>query len=256
MTGFTYAVGDIHGRFDLLLKAIEAIEAHGQGRHDRVVLLGDYIDRGPDSRGVVEFLIANAKRLRLVCLKGNHEAMLVEAARSGDAKLQAHWLQYGGLETMKSYGWTWRRTPDFSTIPREHIDWMADRPIMTRDQDRIFVHAGLEPDKALHHQEEAICLWIRDKFLEADLDKVGLHVVHGHTPEWSGKIEAAEPELLEHRTNLDTGAYYTGVLVVGVFAEDSPGGPMEVLRIESECGEEAIVARRWRRPRVSLGIEA
>jgi serine/threonine protein phosphatase 1 len=247
MTRLTYAVGDIHGRLDLLMRAIEAVEAHGKGHHFRIVMLGDYIDRGPDSRGVIEFLIANATRLKMVCLKGNHEAMMVEAIKSADAKLQAHWLRYGGLETMKSYGWTWRRTPDFSIVPREHLEWMAARPVTTRDRERIFVHAGLEPEKELHRQDEAACLWIREKFLEANLDKVGLHVVHGHTPEWSRKTRPAEPELLAHRTNLDTGAYYTGVLAVGVFADGAPGGPVELLRITGDAHGQESVARRWRR---------
>ena len=86
MTGFTYAIGDIHGRLDLLRLAIRAILADGKGEHHRIVTLGDYVDRGPDSRGVVDFLMANGERLRIVSLKGNHEAMMVDApgrCRSG-----------------------------------------------------------------------------------------------------------------------------------------------------------------------------
>jgi len=247
MTRLTYAVGDIHGRLDLLVKAINAIEAHGAGHQIRIIMLGDYVDRGPDSRGVVEYLIASARRLEMICLKGNHEAMMADAIGSGDPKSLSMWIQYGGLETMKSYGWTWRRTPDFSIIPREHLEWMAGLPVSARDGDRVFVHAGLDPDKALDRQDEAVCLWIRDRFLEASLEKVGAHVVHGHTPEWSEKTEAAAPELLAHRTNLDTGAYFTGVLAIGVFAEESPGGPVEVLTVRGDAESQENVAPRWRR---------
>jgi serine/threonine protein phosphatase 1 len=256
MTRLTYAVGDIHGRLDLLLKAIEAIEGRGDGSDARIVMLGDYVDRGPHSRQVVEYLIANAERLGMVCLKGNHEAMMVSAIRGADLGSISHWMRYGGEETMKSYGWAGRHAPNFALVPREHLDWMASLPVMMCDRHRVFVHAGLDPDKNLQRQDEAVCLWIRDRFLNADLERVGLHVVHGHTPEWSLKTRASEPELLARRTNLDTGAYYTGVLTVGVFADESPGGPVDVLTIRSDPKGQEAVSPRWRVSDVPPDVKA
>ena len=102
---------------------------------------------------------------------------------------------------------------------------------MLCDDRRVFVHAGLHPDRALHEQDEKTCLWIRDRFLDAAQGQHGLHVVHGHTPEWKRKTDAARTERLAHRTNLDTGAYYTDRLSIGVFADDTAGGPVKVLQV-------------------------
>jgi serine/threonine protein phosphatase 1 len=107
---------------------------------------------------------------------------------------------------------------------------------MLRDGQRVFVHAGLHPDRTLDEQDEDVCLWIRDRFLDADQSLHGLHVVHGHTPQWRGKTEAVKIERLAHRTNLDTGAYYTNRLTVGVFADDKPGGPVKVFQVKSDAG--------------------
>ena len=93
------------------------------------------------------------------------------------------------------------------------------------------MHAGLEPGVPLGLQDEATLLWIRGPFLRAPAEAFEAHVVHGHTPLWDEKPEAAEPELLAHRTNLDTGAYFTGVLTVGVFDPAAPGGPIELLPV-------------------------
>ena len=231
MTGFTYAIGDIHGRLDLLRLAIRAILADGKGEHHRIVTLGDYVDRGPDSRGVVDFLMAKGERLRIVSLKGNHEAMMVDAIRSGSTGALSHWLFHGGEATLRSYGWTGRRGPEASLVPPDHLDWLDTRPLMLCDDRRVFVHAGLHPDRALHEQDEKTCLWIRDRFLDAAQGQHGLHVVHGHTPEWKRKTDAARTERLAHRTNLDTGAYYTDRLSIGVFADDTAGGPVKVLQV-------------------------
>ena len=225
--GLVYAVGDIHGRLDLLLRALEQIEAHAAGRPATLVLLGDYVDRGPESRGVVERLMDLQQRPgRVVCLKGNHEDLMVRGL-TGGAVSAGHWLDNGGLEALRSYG---AAGPDeFRLVPEAHLDWMEDLPLMARDRHRLYVHAGVAPGRAPERQSERTCLWIRERFLEAPAEALPAHVVHGHTPEWAGKPRAADPELLPHRTNLDTGAWHTGVLGVAVFDAARPGGPLELL---------------------------
>ncbi len=193
-------------------------------------MLGDYVDRGADSRGVVEALMA-ADPAKVVCLKGNHEAMMVEAVRSGDLKIIARWFSAGGDATMASYGCEGWQFPNMRKVPKTHVDWLAARPLIAQEQHRIYVHAGLLPGRPVEDQREDVCLWIRERFLDAPPEEFDTHVVHGHTPEWLGKPDAAQAELLSHRTNLDTGAYFTGVLTVGVFEQDARGGPRETLSI-------------------------
>ncbi len=227
---FTYAVGDLHGRLDLLKSAVEAIAEHAKKTEFRVVFLGDYVDRGPDSRRVIELLMGLQRIWPVICLKGNHEDLMLKAVvERADGALQL-WLENGGAETLRSYG-LGADSESTDRIPSPHIRWLSSLPLTTADPYRIFVHAGLMPRTASHRQKEQTCLWIRKRFLEGQPGDFEAHVVHGHTPLWDGKPDPAMPELLEHRTNLDTGAFATGVLSVGVFDADWPGGPVEVLRI-------------------------
>jgi serine/threonine protein phosphatase 1 len=226
----TYAVGDVHGRLDLLRAAVDAIAKHVGERPFRVVFLGDYVDRGPDSRGVVDFLIDLQRRWPVICLKGNHEALMIQAVKDPGGRRLERWLEYGGEQTLQSYGL--KGGADLAAgVPAEHIRWMSGLPRTTGDGHRIYVHAGLMPGTPAHRQKDETCLWIRERFLQARPGDFEAHVVHGHTPVWEGKPDPAEPELLEHRTNLDTGAFATGVLSVAVFDAATPGGPLEVLKI-------------------------
>ena len=229
--GLTYAIGDVHGRLDLLHAALDAIARHGRGRPTRLVFLGDYVDRGPDSRGVVNLLMHLQRQANAICLKGNHEQLMVQAVTVAERGLMERWLEFGGDATLKSYGLRPGEPPG-EAIPRAHIGWMSGLPLTTADPHRIFVHAGLAPRTAVHRQKEQSCLWIREAFLRARPRDFEAHVVHGHTPIWEGKTEAAEPELLDHRTNLDTGAFATGTLHVGVFDSEVPGGPVELLKVQ------------------------
>jgi serine/threonine protein phosphatase 1 len=226
----TYAVGDIHGRLDLLRSAIDAISSHVGDSAFRVVFLGDYVDRGPDSRGVIELLIDLQRRWPVTCLKGNHEELMIEALTLPGERRLERWLEYGGDQTLKSYGLA--VDGDLAAgVPVEHLRWMAGLPRTTGDGHRIYVHAGLMPGTPAHRQKDETCLWIRERFLQARPGDFEAHVVHGHTPVWEGKPEPAEPELLEHRTNIDTGAFATGVLTVAVFDASLPGGPIEVIKV-------------------------
>jgi len=226
LRGLIYAVGDIHGRLDLLLQALRRIKDHAAGRPSQIVTLGDYVDRGPDSRGVVEHLIEAQQAGGVICLKGNHEQMMVEAVRERGAAL-SRWLDNGGLPALSSYGAA--HPGDVDLVPQKHIDWMASLPVLARDGRRVYVHAGVAPGRPLERQREHTCLWIREAFLQAAAGDLPGHVVHGHTPVWANKQEPSAPELLPHRTNLDTGAFFTDVLAVGVFDSEAPGGPLEIL---------------------------
>ena len=226
--GLVYAFGDVHGRLDLLLRALEKIEAHAAGRSAHLVFLGDYVDRGPDSRGVVEHLMQlQQSREGVICLKGNHEDLMVSAVRRRGFAV-GRWFDAGGRQALRSYGAT--GPSDLGLVPEEHLHWMEALPLMARDRHRLYVHAGLYPGRAPERQQQKACLWIRERFLEAAAETLPAHVVHGHTPEWTGKPVASDPELLPHRTNLDTGAYYTDVLTVAVFDSARAGGPLELLQ--------------------------
>jgi serine/threonine protein phosphatase 1 len=249
--GWIYAVGDIHGRFDLLSRAVFAIARHAGERPRRMIFLGDYVDRGPASRPVVDRLMALEEAGEATCIKGNHEEMMVRALSEGGQSWW-HWLANGGAETLASYGAA-SREEAAETVPARHLAWMSGLPLTTADEHRIYVHAGLDPRPGQIFAEES-CLWIRERFLRAPASALPAHVVHGHTPYWAGKPDPAQPERLGHRTNLDTGAFATGILSVGVFDPDQSGGPVEILRIEGdpEPGRERAEAD-LRTPQVRTG---
>ena len=228
-----YAVGDVHGSYDLVRRAIEKVAAHARGRSYDLIFLGDYIDRGPDSCKTVSLLSSLSSRLSIVCLKGNHEQMLEDFERTRGEEDFLFWFDNGGEETLRSYGVTSLDDNPLIAIPLPHRSWLYGRPIYLESVAHIFVHAGIVPKRLLIDQKRSDLLWIRRRFLEAQPSAFAerRHVVHGHTPIWAGKPEPAVPELLPHRTNLDTGAYDTGVLTVGVFVTGQWGGPVDLLSI-------------------------
>lgn len=235
-----YAVGDIHGRLDLydaMIAAIEGEIAAAPQLEHRVILLGDLVDRGPDSAGVVtrtrEWQAARNVRV----LAGNHEEMFLAAFDKPEAL--RHFLKHGGRETLLSYGLSTRQ---LAMLPLEEIferlprlvsqatrDYIAGFELMIRAGDYVFVHAGIDPARALDEQKRTDLLWIRERFLshEGPLEKV---VVHGHT-------------IFDHvmdcgnRIGIDTGAFRSGVLTALVLEGDQrrilqaraiQGGPVEV----------------------------
>lgn len=202
----------MHGRWDLLEIALAEIEEEAPGT---VVFLGDYIDRGPDSRLVVECLIDGPRQgWRWICLKGNHEDMM--ARTFTEALDPQSWLANGGDTTVVSYG---------GDIPIAHIIWAQSLPLLHRDIHRVYVHAGVDPNLSLDEQDEKTLLWSRYP-KDYGEGHSGFHVVHGHTPYEDG------PLCLSGRTDLDTLAWATGRLVVGVFDDNVPGGPVELITIE------------------------
>jgi serine/threonine protein phosphatase 1 len=241
MTDLIFAIGDIHGRLDLTTAALEAVHARAKDAESfRVIFLGDYIDRGPESRGVVELMMRLSKDHRYVCLKGNHEAMMVQCLTGGTTDDFARWMDNGGRQTLDSYGAAdWDAA--LAAVPVPHIRWMSGLPLTSGDGHRIYVHAGLAPATPFERQTEGTCLWIRERFLRAPAHQFEAHVVHGHTPHWGGKPDSAEPELRPHRTNLDLAAYATDRLCIGVFDAAVGGGPTEVIMIEKLAGEPARI---------------
>jgi serine/threonine protein phosphatase 1 len=211
----TYAIGDVHGCLDKLQRILVRCRDHGGDRPRRLVFVGDYVDRGPDSRGVIETLLAlQQQEAEMVCLRGNHEAMMLEAFATGDEDL---WLLNGGGSTLGSYGI--RQALD---LPGEHMDWVTRLPLSFDDGWRLFVHAGLNPHAPLDRQTEEDVLWIREPFLSSRRD-FGRLVVHGHTP-----LRTGVPDLRANRLNLDTAAVFGGPLTAAVF-EDGQREPVAFL---------------------------
>lgn len=211
-----YAVGDVHGRIDLLEGVLSRIDAdRASAPPDRIVeiFIGDYVDRGPSSRAVLDRLAQRVQTHGTVLLRGNHEALLL--AFLSDPTILAEWQRLGGLQTLLSYG----LKPPISastaqqielaaefrrTIPDAHKKLLRNMPRSFVCGDFLFVHAGLRPGVPIAEQKEQDLLWIREDFL---LSKAhfGKFVVHGHTP-------VVEPDLHSNRINIDTGAYATGRL--------------------------------------------
>jgi serine/threonine protein phosphatase 1 len=219
-----YVIGDIHGRSDLLDRLIAEIvrdlDAHPVASA-LTVTLGDYVDRGSDSRGVLDRLARNPFPTALVSLKGNHESLMT--AFLEDPAVAGHWRRLGGLETLHSYGvpvaalmmgrdYAQAATGLRAAVPPSHLAFLGSlRTSMTVG--RYFLcHAGVRPGVPLERQAEQDLLWIRDEFLSSRAT-FGKIVVHGHTP-------AESPEVLPNRINVDTGAFMTGRLTCAVLEEE------------------------------------
>jgi serine/threonine protein phosphatase 1 len=218
--GRVYVVGDIHGRSDLLDRMIAEIsrdlEADPIG-DGLTVTLGDYIDRGPDSRGVLDRLARNPFPTDFVGLKGNHEALFETFLR--DPSIGGDWRRLGGLETLHSYGVSvgsimlgrnYEQAAEAlrAAVPPAHREFLASLKLSLTLGRYFLCHAGVRPGVPLERQSEEHLLWIRDQFLmsKADFGKI---VVHGHSP-------SEKPEVLPNRINVDTGAYMTGRLTCAV----------------------------------------
>jgi serine/threonine protein phosphatase 1 len=214
----TYVIPDIHGRADLLRDGLAAIAAHARGRTGTIVALGDYVDKGPDSKAVMALLLGEpAPGWPFVALKGNHDAMMVEALRQ-PSKMSS-WLEKGGDAVIASYG------GDASRVPKADIEWLDRLPLLHTDRYRIYVHAGFDSDVPLDQQAERTLLWKR--YPEGSTAGFGgRYVVHGHDSFPDG------PKIFEGRANLDTRAWRTGRLVIGLFDDDTPGGPVDFIEVQ------------------------
>ena len=211
----TYVIPDIHGRDDLLGEALAGIAAHSHGETGIIVTIGDYVDKGPQSKQVIDRLLCGvAEGWRLVALKGNHDVMMVEALR--DPSNMASWIGKGGDAALASYG------GHPAAVPAAHVAWLDGLSPLYLDAHRLYVHAGVDPDIPLERQSEATLFCKRyPKGFSAGYGE--RHVVHGHDNDPDG------PLLFEGRTNLDTAAWWTGRLTVGVFDDDRLGGPVDFI---------------------------
>lgn len=220
-----YAIGDIHGRLDLLDPLLAQIDEDRSARPVAkaiFVFLGDYIDRGPSSRATIDRLIAHGATNECIFLKGNHEQIAIKCL--SDRSLFDHWMRLGGVDTLISYGVSPKPSPDemqvvrlqaafHDALPQAHFRFFRDLQPSFSCGDFFFVHAGVRPSVELSRQKESDLLWIRDEFLSSN-ENFGKIVVHGHTP-------AREVEVASNRINIDTGAFATGRLTCLVVDEAS-----------------------------------
>jgi len=211
-----YAVGDVHGRADLLRELLRNIEldvAINPIQRPVVIFLGDYIDRGPASREVIELLIEIEKALEVIFLRGNHEAFALDFLK--DPQVLDSWRNYGALETLLSYGLTPSIHPTSketvelarafaAALPESHHRFFSKLKTSFSCGDFFFVHAGIRPGIPFNEQREEDLLWIRREFLDSEVD-FGKVVVHGHEP-------VDHPDIRFNRINIDTGAFATGRL--------------------------------------------
>jgi serine/threonine protein phosphatase 1 len=210
-----YAIGDIHGRADLLIETIARIDEDLQRRpveHAIEVYLGDYVDRGPDSKAVIDMLAVRLVKQRAVCLRGNHEALMEDFLR--DPETLGPWLRVGGMQTLASYGVHPRSRRSeteldlyhrfWRALPRTHELFLQCLRYAFCCGDFLFVHAGIRPRIPIAQQDINDLLWIRHEFLDS-AQHHGKLIVHGHTP-------VPHPDIRHNRINIDTGAWRTGTL--------------------------------------------
>jgi serine/threonine protein phosphatase 1 len=212
-----YAIGDVHGRFDLLVGMLKRIKADSETRtaaDTHVVLLGDLIDRGPQSAQVLEFLRVYRNNFATFhFIAGNHEEAMLATLGGFDLSRQNSWLDFGGRDTLVSYGVDLALLNDEDTdvaalmrdnIPRTHIDFLESFEESILFGDYLFVHAGIRPGVAIERQRGTDLRWIRHDFLDDESDH-GVIVVHGHTI-------TRTPDIRKNRIGIDTGAYMSGML--------------------------------------------
>lgn len=213
MPAAIYAIGDIHGCHRLLtaLEAKIVEDAAAIPGEKWLVCLGDYIDRGPASAMVLDHLIAPPPPgFRRICLAGNHEQIAYEFIRDG--QYGNGWLKFGGRETLASYGLldpsgqaAQLEQQLASHIPKEHVEFLGNLPVMLSVPGLIFVHAGIDPSLPLQEQDDQILLWSRPSDFAWPEGDIGLRIIHGHTP-------VLGPDLSQSRINIDLGAYASGKL--------------------------------------------
>lgn len=228
--GLTFAIGDLHGRYDLLEKAIIKAEAIAGTKPATFVVCGDFIDRGPDSRKIIERLMKGPdySNWKWVVIKGNHEDMMLQCIR----RLQFNWwVGNGGGATLVSYGYKNGDNWEPGRIPDEHLEWLDKLPIYYFDEHRAFVHAGFNPEKKIEDQDNEYMMWRYDgeeKWQQPNYLMEGRHVVHGHVQHADGPI------LLSNTSNIDTFAWASGKLALAVFDDNKAGGPTEIVMIEGK----------------------
>lgn len=218
-----YAIGDIHGRldlFDAMIDKIEADDAAAGPSETGVILLGDLVDRGPHTAGVISRARQWQQERSVRILSGNHEELFMRSLE--DIEYFRHFIRHGGRETMLSYGLSLQAYNDATLteahallrqiVPAEDVAFLHSFEDMIREDDYLFVHAGIDPSLPLEEQTPAVVRWIREPFLSYDKPH-GFVVVHGHTI-------TDEPQDFSNRIGVDTGAYRSGRLTAVVLEGD------------------------------------
>jgi serine/threonine protein phosphatase 1 len=237
-----YAVGDIHGEFELLEQLMVAVAADARAceiETANVIFVGDYVDRGPDSNKVIARLMGgfpDYEQFTTRCLLGNHEQLFLDFVEKQDAKLMSNWLRYvnGGEETLRSYGLDVKaikiavrkgRPADdlFVDIPVDHLEWLRGLDLSHETDEYFFVHAGILPGVAFDQQHKKDLIWIREAFLD-DRGDHGKIVVHGHTPK-------REAEIKNNRINVDTGACFWGTLTAVALQSSAKAAPPRLIQV-------------------------
>ena len=221
-----FAVGDIHGQAIPLSRLLDRMVEYAQTHPDkqtRYIFLGDYVDRGLQIADAISELIEFNQSFDCVFLRGNHDQMVLDFIEKPD-HVGPTWVDLGGMETLVGYGlklpsdrkdrdWTNIRNDFVNTVPPAHLAFLQDTQIRHEEGDYLFVHAGINPNRALDDQLDKDLLWIRDEFLNHHSPKEKM-IVHGHTP-------TERPVRTPARIGVDTGVYLTGVLTAAVItAED------------------------------------
>lgn len=220
-----YAVGDIHGRHDLLMMQFARIDAHRQRYpvpRTVEIYLGDYVDRGAGSSAVINMLIARRERQEICVLSGNHEQLMLAALRDPQAAID--WLRVGAVPTLMSYGVAVPSPPDVpgltaavahlrQVLPAAHLAFLEGLEVSVVFGDYFFVHAGVRPGVPLSAQRSEDMMWIRGDFLDHACP-FGKIVVHGHSP-------VSAPDVRTNRINIDTGAFASGRLTCLILEGDS-----------------------------------
>jgi serine/threonine protein phosphatase 1 len=209
-----YAVGDLHGRLDLhkLAETWIASDAASLGLAPTILILGDFVDRGPDTSALIDRLITAPQLGKRICLCGNHEAAFVDFIAAPDR--HSPWLEFGGEETLMSYGIfniQQMTTRDLSyqvaaRIPDEHLTFLKSLPVSVESHNNYFSHAGVRPGVTLERQATRDLMWFRDS-MSSDYLEFPKRIVHGHQV-------VSDPYVSKRRVNLDLGAYATGRLAV------------------------------------------
>jgi len=190
--GKIFAIGDIHGCLEELIKLVEKIPISSA---DTLVFLGDYIDRGPSSKGVIQYLIELSREYNSIFLRGNHEDMMLKAlVPNAGWDEEGLWAMNGGVATIKSYG------EDKCLIPKSHIEFIKSTILYHETENSIFVHAGANPAIPLDSHDPEYLMWVREPFIEDD-SKWDKKVIFGHTPQRT-------PLILNNKIGIDTGCVF------------------------------------------------
>lgn len=233
----TYVIADLHGRDDLLEIAVQKAILDAGKEDFTFIVTGDMVDRGPNSKGVLDRLISLQKEHgedKFIVLKGNHEDIMHQVMTDSTYDEYWHpelirwWESNGGQATVRSYGYIGGdvRLP-FPKGLADHLFWIKNLPLYHFDKYRAYVHEGFNPEKPIEEQDPEYMMWRYEKdWAGIDYDFHGRHVVHGHIQDENN------PHLMSNKTNLDSFAWFTGRLAIGVFDDDVPGGPVNILWAE------------------------